>query len=268
MWTRARQFSKIFDKRERLFQPPKKLTRYRKESVSKFIEFIVSDIVITDLPFSTGTLKFDDGHREQIPSAVRKLVHEHIINAYMENLRQNNEEQLYSLSRTTYRRILNACSAKTQKSLAGVDIYSYEAAEAFKNLIKIINKPQLRVALDEEWRTLAAKSLKKGQIYLKTDFRTHLKPEDEVPDHCLPYSLSQPAFHPHNQQCNHPHNAFCDRCNNLKLTLQEIQTELNLLNIPHITPRQKSAYIFQVNNAIEAISEYKRHLARTAQQAL
>ena len=96
-----------------------------------FLEFIVSPIVMMDLPFGSTTITWESGERESIPNVLRLMVNERICDQYHELLKQSGQNGLW-MSQSSHLRILHYCKATTQKSLYGLDYYTYSGVEVFQ----------------------------------------------------------------------------------------------------------------------------------------
>ena len=85
------------------------------------------------------TVKFDDGHSENLPAVVRKNIPTHIVELYF---RYCKSECPYfcPLSFSTLLRILDQCPAKIRKSMSGLNDYMAEGLSGFKTLKEVVEK--------------------------------------------------------------------------------------------------------------------------------
>jgi len=139
-----------------------------------------------------------------------------------------------------------------------------EGAEAFDILQKVISTLEESGAASF-WGKEAKDTLKEGKRYLKTDFKSHIGPDETCVDHCTKFSLSDPQNDAFTQECNHSHNTTCTSCCQLDEVLRDAK---NMINFPrlHLTDQQQNQVMFDVNHAVEAINVWKAHLLRTVNQ--
>ena len=90
--------------------------------------------------------------------------------------------------RTLYR-VIEVCAAFKQKSLQGLDCFSAEGPEAFDTLQNIISTLEESGA-SSFWGKEAKDTLKEGKRYLKTNFKSHVEPDETCVDDCTTFSLS------------------------------------------------------------------------------
>ena len=80
-------------------------------------------------------------------------------------------------------------------------------------------------------------------------------------DHCTSYALSDPNESPR----DHPHTEVCDRCEMLKLVLEEIDGALTAQSV-NLSQGAKEELSFKVKQAKNAILAWKSHLLRSVDQ--
>ncbi|CAC5385421.1 unnamed protein product [Mytilus coruscus] len=131
-----------------------------------------------------------------------------------------------------------------------------EGGKAFQDLETIIEK---LCASSEKKKELKSKLLN-GKRYIKSDFKVHIQNENAVPDHCQMFALSdsEKCF---SQSCNTQHKHSCEQCIDLADFLAEISTLTQ-----NGTWDNKDSIVFQVENAVEAIKDWKSHAMRARNQ--
>ena len=77
------------------------------------------------------------------------------------------ESGFASLSRSTLLRILSTCSASTRKSLQGLDYVSSTGAQAFEELLDVVERM--------DWAKDVQNRLRAGKCYMKGDFKVCIK---------------------------------------------------------------------------------------------
>ena len=163
--------------------------------------------------------------------------------------------------RTLYR-IIEICSAS--KSMQGLDYFSTEGAQAFKTLLIVINTLE-KGGADSSWAREMSKTLQETKRYLKTDYKSHVGPEERCVDHCTNFSLSDPRNEAFKQQCDHIHNKLCNYCCKLDEVFCNIT---NMIICPNVTftDQQQSQVMFDLSHAVEAIQDWKAHLLLSVNQ--
>ena len=100
------------------------------------------------------------------------------------------------------------CTASRQKSLQGLDYFLTEGAQAFESVERVIMMLEEGGATSI-WGKEAKAMLKEAKRYLKTDFKSHVGPEERCVDHCTGFSLSDPNNDAFAQHCDHTHDMCC-----------------------------------------------------------
>lgn len=106
------------------------------------------------------------------------MIHSNLIKLYNAYCASNNFEPL---SESTLYEVLNACGASKRKCLKGLDNIAVDGSSAFDSLSSLVDK------LDEprQWKKEMKEKLFNARLYLKTDYKLHIKREDECAFHCL-----------------------------------------------------------------------------------
>ena len=233
---------------------PIKRTHLDPGKTNHFVNFIASADFIQDVAYGTKELKLDSGEKITIPNVIRTMVPSRIIKQYISYCQ---ETEFKPASERTLYRIIDVCAASKQKSLQGLDYFLTEGAQAFESLEHVI------IVLEESgassiWGKEAKTTLKEAERYLKTDFKSHVGPEERCVDHCAAFSLSDP-------HCDHTHDMSCPSCSQL----DEVSSNfMSMINSPKLilTDEQQSQVTFDVTHAVEAIANWKAHVLRSVNQ--
>ena len=105
--------------------------------IEHFISYICSSHVIQDLPFGERTITLSTQETIKIPNVIRMAIPERLVKQYQAYCE---ESGFQALSRSTLLRIRSICSASTRKSLQGVDYVSSTGAQAFAELLDVVEK--------------------------------------------------------------------------------------------------------------------------------
>ncbi|XP_061195035.1 uncharacterized protein LOC133203221 [Saccostrea echinata] len=204
--------------------------------------------------YTTRNLKLDSGDILVIPDVVRTMIHSNLIKLYNTYCASNDFEPL---SQSTLYEVLNACSASKRKCLKGLDNIAVDGSSAFDSLSSLVDK------LDEpqQWKKEMKEKLFNARLYLKTDYKLHIKREDECAFHCLQYALSDPKSSHLSVSCDHEHNKICSRCN----IFGEAATEIRKVIIK--TPSEKQEVLLQdLEMSVTQVEDWRSHIIRTVNQ--
>ena len=236
---------------------PIKRTRLDPVKTNHFVNFIASANFIQDVAYGTKELKLDSGEKIPFPNVIRTMVPSRIIKQYISYCQ---EIEFKPASERTLYRIIDVCAASKQKSLQGLDYFLTEGAQAFESVERVL------IDLEEGgatsiWGKEAKAILKEAKRYLKTDFKSHVGPEERCVDHCTGSSLSDPHNDAFAQHCDHTHDMSCPSCSQLDEVLSNV---MNMINSPKLTltDEQQSRVTFDVTHAMEAIANWKAHMLR------
>ena len=86
-----------------------------------------------------------------------------------------------------------------------------------------------------------------------------------VADHCRVFALSDPKEPAFQAQCGHDHEDSCDRCDQLALTLCEIESALTA-QADNLLPDVNEELAFMVKQAKANILAWKAHILRSINQ--
>ncbi|XP_074614762.1 uncharacterized protein LOC141874411 [Acropora palmata] len=192
-----------------------------------------------------------------VPNVIRTLLPERTVKQYQSYCKESGFE---GLGRSTLLRILKTCAASMRKSLQGLDYISCLGAEAFDDLLEVIE-----VLGDAGegmgWVKRQQHQLRESKGYLKSDYKVHVCTTSKVADHCRKYAKE----HAFQSPCDHEHTEVCDRCELLKTSIQAIEAGLVAQN-DNQTPEVKEELSFAVKQAKSAILAWKSHLLRSVNQ--
>ena len=105
--------------------------------IEHFIAFITSSQIVQDLPFGERSITLSSKETVKIPNVIRMMIPERVVKQY---LAYCDESGFKPLSRSTLLRILAVCPASIRKSLQGLDYISSAGAQAFEDLIDIVER--------------------------------------------------------------------------------------------------------------------------------
>ena len=234
-------------------------TRIDNDKIDHFLDFVSRPEYLQDVAFGTKTMKLDSGERITIPAAVRTLIPTRIIEQYLAYCKQ---QQFQPAGERSLYRMLDVCSASTQKSLQGLDNVTAEGTEAIDSLADVVRALGDN-GVDRFWQKLIENQLKEAKRYLKTDFKTHIEREAQCADHCSVHALSDPKKVEYQSQCLHTHKIDCDRCGEIDYCLQGLEAKIQSTEIDE---EQRSRLNFDFNQCATAIRLWKAHLLRTVVQ--
>ncbi|XP_052097915.1 uncharacterized protein LOC127732770 [Mytilus californianus] len=204
--------------------------------------------------YTTHDLKLDSGDILVIPDVVRTVIHSNLIKLYKLYCADND---FNPLSDSTLYQVLNACEASKRKCLKGLDNIAVDGTTAFDNILSLISK----LNKTEDWKSTVKSRLLNSRLYLKTDYKLHIRREDECAFHCLQYSLSDPKVGALSVGCEHLHQKACDRC----LLLGDIVEEVRLA-ILSSCPEDQEAFLQDLEISTRQIEDWRSHILRTINQ--
>ena len=137
--------------------------RVDESQLDHFLCFITSPHVVQDLPFGERYLYLSNGKILETPNVIRAMIPQRVIDQYHQFCSETNFKPFSAL---TMQRILSSCTATVRKSLQGLDYFAAEGANAFDDLIAIVEKLG-----DRQWVQRCEQALKEGKQYLKTDYK-------------------------------------------------------------------------------------------------
>ncbi|CAF1594343.1 unnamed protein product, partial [Didymodactylos carnosus] len=154
--------------------------------VEHFIDFILSPHICTDLPFGERRLRLSTGVELYVPNTIRNMIPSRIVDQYFEYIAEN-KPGFPPLGRTSRLSLLNSCKASTRHGLQGVNYFAANASLVFDNLIDMVND----LSMDSDSKKTLVDDVKRGRMYLKTDYKVHVQKSSTITDHCINYALLQ-----------------------------------------------------------------------------
>ena len=139
--------------------------------IEHFISYICSPHVIQDLPFGERTITLSTQETIKIPNVIRMAIPKRLVKQYHAYCE---ESGFPALSRSTLLRILSICSASTRKSLQGLDYVTSTGAQAFEELLDVVEKIG-DVGKGMDWAKDVQNRLSAGKRYLKGDYKVCIK---------------------------------------------------------------------------------------------
>ena len=114
---------------------PSPRKRVSTAKIDHFITFIAGSHIVQDLPFGERTITLSTKETIKVPNVIRTLLPGRIVKQYQSYCKESGFE---GLGRSTLIRILKTCAASMRKSLQGLDYISCLGAEAFDDLLEVI----------------------------------------------------------------------------------------------------------------------------------
>ncbi|XP_062614103.1 uncharacterized protein LOC134275825 isoform X2 [Saccostrea cucullata] len=249
--------------------PPEKdkLIRQRidKEKLEHALDFFLSPAFHQVTAFGTKDMCLQSGEVMTVPEVVRTACHSTLVNIYQSFCQ---ETEYSPLSRATLFRILRACPASKRTNLKGLDNVAADGAVGFDTLLETLTSMETYITNSDKSTSLkeCRENLLAAKLYMKTDYKAHLKQKDSCADHCINFALSDPKDQNYQQMCSdHTHNLKCDRCAILPDTFTEIKKHMEILQGAIPTDIYTDMYA-DLDCAFGKIMDWKRHILRTVNQ--
>ena len=152
---------------------------------------------------------------------------------------------------------MNFCKSVWRKAFHGIDTYRADRLEGFEILHKVLNTLGCSKAQKEK----TSKMLKAGVLYLKGDFKVHVKEESACSTHCAKFASSLPdtKLEYFREACDHEHSNVCSNCYSLFLCLEELKEMIDLSNL---SDENKNELNYDYSVASTSILEWMRHILR------
>ena len=128
-----------------------------------FLDFITSEHIIQELLFGERKLKLSSEKKITVPSVVRKVIPERVIQQY--NL-FSTETGFAPIGRSTLHNILDVWSASVRNSLQGLDNFTAQGTQAFDYLESVVDKLGEDCGMGSAWVKEKNEQLKEGKRYL------------------------------------------------------------------------------------------------------
>jgi hypothetical protein len=241
-------------------RPPRIVCRFEPEQVEHFIDFILSNYVCTDIPFGERTLVLSDGTKLHVPDTIRNCNATRIISQYYKYA----SELFYDfpvLHESSLYKILEECKASTRRAISGLNYFAANGSEAFDILFELIND----LNLDQGEHRRLTDNLRRSKQYIKSDFKVNVTRISRVRDHCICFSLSDPASNSFSASCSdHVHDQICSECAYLVQTLQDISQTIQ----DGDGDEERTRKMYKFTLASDAIHAWKSHQLRAVNQDL
>ena len=104
----------------------------------------------------------------KVPNVIRAIIPESIVKQYQSYCK---ETDFQPMSRSTLCRIMKVCSATVRKSLQGLDYVSADGAQAFDDLVEVVQKLGSDFGKGLSWANDKIDKLKNVKRYLKSDYK-------------------------------------------------------------------------------------------------
>ena len=139
--------------------------------IEHFISFTCIPRVIQDFPFGERTITLSTQETIKIPNVIKMAIPKRLVKQYQAYCEELGFE---ALSRSALLGILSICSASTRKSSQWLDYASSTGAQAFEELLHVIEKIG-DVGKGMDWAKVAQNRLRAGKRYLKGDYKVYIK---------------------------------------------------------------------------------------------
>ena len=135
--------------------------------VNHFLDFITSPHVIQDLPFGERSIKLSTNEVVTVPNVIQMLIPESTVKQYLAFAEESN---FTPLSSRTLLNILSVCATSTRKSLQGLDYISSAGAQAFDELINVVERLGDNL-MGMTWAREQKERLMSSKRCLKSDYK-------------------------------------------------------------------------------------------------
>lgn len=236
--------------------PKFKRNRMNEEKLEHCISFFFDPLFTQIVSHSVREIELDSGDVLQIPDVVRTVFHSTLIDMYVAYCKETSFEPL---GNSTLYRVLNNCPASKRKSLNCIDNIASDGIASYECLLTIAEK--LRPKYPDKMTDII-KKIKESKLYLKTDYKLHIKDSDPCADHCRNFALSDPKEEVFATLCQHEHLIQCDRCG----LLGEIHDTLKQYINRESSQEEKNILLHELSNSKGKIEIWKSHIIRTVNQ--
>lgn len=145
-----------------------------------------------------------------------------------------------------------------------MDKTSTAGEEAFETIASIVEDLG-RHGAGETWSRATLRSLSAGKNYLKSEYKSHLGPDEPCADHCTIFALSDPVEEKFSADCSHAHSQVCPECKGIADVPKTIEDTIGNGSLD-LTEKQKERARWDLDHAMSSIDAWKAHLLRTFQQ--
>ena len=221
------------------------------------VDFLFENKYLVETYYGTTTLKLEDGTMFEIPQVVSTTIQSYVITVYQNHCATINYQPL---SASCLHNVMDSCKSVQRKALHGVDNYTADGLEGFDTLHKVLDTLDCNKVEKEKLQKL----LKSGVLYLKGDFKVHVKEESTCSTHCIKFALSNTKIKAKyfREACGHEHKDVCTDCYNLFLCLEELKQMIDSSNLSN---KSKNELYYDYAVASASILEWMRHILRGVQ---
>ncbi|CAG2214053.1 unnamed protein product [Mytilus edulis] len=196
-----------------------------------------------------------------IPEVVRSTCSSNLVNMYISYCKEN---EFVPLSSSTLYKILSSCSAATKTNLRGLDNTAADGSSACDDLTELVKNIASKSVLTKDETDEILLQIKCSKLYMKTDYKLHIKQNDECADHCINLALSDPSDALLQNPCQHTHNIKCDRCELFPDLIKLLKEKISNTNV--YDQEQKCDLLKEMEIAENKVTDWKSHVLRTINQ--
>ncbi|XP_052097306.1 uncharacterized protein LOC127732267 [Mytilus californianus] len=239
--------------------------KMNKDKLDHALDFFLNPSFHQVTSVGTKQMHLRNGEVITIPQVVRTACPSTLVTIYQSFCQ---ETDFSPLSRATLFKILAACPASKRTNLKGLDNVAADGALGFETLLSTLASIERYVSDNDKLIQLkeCRENLLAAKLYLKTDFKAHIKQKDKCADHCISFALSDPMDQKHQQLCSdHIHDTSCDRCDLFTNTVLEVKNQIRNLG-DELPPDLLSDIYGDIESACGRITDWKRHILRTINQ--
>ncbi|GMR34858.1 hypothetical protein PMAYCL1PPCAC_05053, partial [Pristionchus mayeri] len=240
--------------------------RYDTIAVNGLISLITSPLVLMGLPWGEKTVTTSSGEVLTIPNTVRMMSQAEIVRQFPLFMAAQGEGD-HTLSPSSIIRLLNSLPATASHSMTCVDSFLAKANYAFEDLLRIVDRLHEMAILNKDAKIDWRNNILEDQLYLKTDFKLHLKHEPLIANHCLTFALSDPDDPAFRKTEDHQHTEQCPRCTHLSKSfteLLEVIADASAASTSDSMKKELAEMHFRVKSHQEIIKRQRNHEIRAA----
>ena len=247
---RARQdIAKLLDG-EKLSVPTRHVKRVSDNVITKVVDFILSSNNVVPNSYGVKNIRLGSDEIITLPKLQRKNTRIKIYEDYKDNT--INDE--YSLSRETFYRIINKCTAHDQVSLSAIDYVTStlvnETSEVLQNIVDKVIVPINRLQ--------ASNMIHSAKYFLKHKYSSHcVRAGDDICYHGLKYGLTK---FPNDEKSS----TDCSGCKFPFYVCKQLK-EMCLASPAHDSLREDAVQV--INDTSEKFKLYMAHVCRCTCQS-
>ncbi|XP_076088156.1 uncharacterized protein LOC143058541 isoform X1 [Mytilus galloprovincialis] len=259
----ARQYASLHGPGSTMNEKAEKFHRSRMEpeKLEHALSFFFDPQFIQLSSFGTRELKLENGDKIMIPEVVRSTCSSNLVNMYISYCKEN---EFVPLSSSTLYKILSSCSSATKTNLRGLDNTAADGSSACDDLTELVKNIASKSVLTKDETDEILLQIKCSKLYMKTDYKLHIKQNDECADHCINLALSDPSDALLQNPCQHTHNIKCDRCELFPDLIKLLKEKISNTNV--YDQEQKCDLLKEMEIAESKVTDWKSHVLRTINQ--